>query len=145
VTERYIKLPGGGVDEGEEPVDAVLREMKEEIGADVHEIRFLSSLKVDWTPDWVEGQPKRKERYEQFRGEETFFFVAFVSRLGKPTSKEGDAWADVQGSCLYTFPEVTASLDKISRTLSDPSFASFNAMITACIKLIHMMIGVSKA
>ncbi len=81
----------------------------------MRELRELSSLTVDWTPEWTEGDPKREERYKQFRGEETFFFLAFVSTLKKPTSQEGDAWLDIKENCLFTLPEVIASLEKFHR------------------------------
>jgi 8-oxo-dGTP diphosphatase len=41
-------LPGGGVDPGEEPVAAVLREVHEETGQDVDEVRLLEVVTHHW-------------------------------------------------------------------------------------------------
>lgn len=33
--KRYCKIPGGGIEEGETPIDAMIREVREEVGLDV--------------------------------------------------------------------------------------------------------------
>jgi len=43
-------------------------------------------------PEWADT-PKRKERYNQFRGEKIHIMVGEVEKFIKPTSDEGDAWS----------------------------------------------------
>ena len=88
----YIKFPGGGVDAGENPGQAVKRELKEECGISVKKLTLISELTADWHPEWTENDPKRIQRYQQFKGEKTHLFIAFLDKVNKPTSKEGDAW-----------------------------------------------------
>ena len=141
IADGCVTFPGGEIGDGETPTDAVIRKLKEEIGAEVSELRQLSSLTVDWT----ENDSKRFERYDKFRGEETFFFVAFVSKLSKPASTKGDAWANVGETHTFTFPEVISSLEKADRRARGTNYSAFYAVQITCAKLIHMMIGVSKA
>ena len=42
--KNYYKLPGGGLDEGEEKINALKRECKEEIGCDVEIINEVGSI-----------------------------------------------------------------------------------------------------
>ena len=43
-----ISLPGGGLDEGESPLDAALRETEEEIGVSRGEVRIIGALSPLW-------------------------------------------------------------------------------------------------
>ena len=55
----YVKFPGGGVDKGETPAKAVLREIKEELKVTVKNLTFITELTAEWHPEWTEGDPKR--------------------------------------------------------------------------------------
>lgn len=42
--EKYYKLPGGGIEEGEDKITALYRECQEEIGCDVEIIKEIGSI-----------------------------------------------------------------------------------------------------
>lgn len=48
------EIPGGGLDAGEDPLQAVQREVKEELGRDLAPGRLLV---VDWVPEQADGRP----------------------------------------------------------------------------------------
>jgi 8-oxo-dGTP pyrophosphatase MutT (NUDIX family) len=48
------EIPGGGLDAGEDPFQAVLREVKEELGRDHAPGRLLV---IDWVPEQKDGRP----------------------------------------------------------------------------------------
>jgi len=71
-------FPGGGVDSGENPTQAILRELNEELGSNKFEIVKISKIidKYDW-PDEVIIK-RRLEKNQNFRGQErTQFLVKF--------------------------------------------------------------------
>ncbi len=45
---RLWSFPGGGVNEGEDPRDAAIREVKEEVGVDLTDVVFLGKLLYDY-------------------------------------------------------------------------------------------------
>ena len=90
---KYIMYPGGGVDEGETPCQAVRREIKEETGCCVVDLKNVATIDSLWWPQWTENKPKREARYKQFKGERTHLFVGYIKSFGNPTSQEGDAWS----------------------------------------------------
>ena len=67
---HYLAFPGGGVDPGEEPIEAATRELMEEVGAILKEpMKSLGEITWVWNPEWADT-PKRQKRYQQFQGEE---------------------------------------------------------------------------
>jgi 8-oxo-dGTP pyrophosphatase MutT (NUDIX family) len=48
------EIPGGGLDAGEDPLQAVVREVKEELGRDHAPGRLLV---IDWVPEQNDGRP----------------------------------------------------------------------------------------
>ncbi|MER5358556.1 NUDIX hydrolase [Streptomyces sp. NPDC002785] len=48
------EIPGGGLDTGEDPLQTVQREAKEELGIDLTPGRLLA---VDWVPEQSDGRP----------------------------------------------------------------------------------------
>jgi 8-oxo-dGTP pyrophosphatase MutT (NUDIX family) len=92
----HFGFPGGGIDPGEEPRAALLREISEETGLDVDDITPHGRVQWDWPEEWPKND-KQRLRYNQFRGEDSHIFTGRVKGRGKATSKEGDAWPAVVG------------------------------------------------
>ncbi len=69
------QMPQGGVQKGEDPVVAALRELKEEVGTDNAEIiaRIPEKLTYDF-PDWVQHKGDRPYR-GKYRGQEQIWFA----------------------------------------------------------------------
>jgi len=90
---HYIMLPGGGIDDGETPEEAGRREIEEEVGIKLDgDLIPITTVEWDWMPEWANNE-KRKDRYNQFRGERVHFMVGKIKSIDKPISKEGDAWS----------------------------------------------------
>ncbi len=72
-----IQTVQGGIDPGETPEQAAMRELTEEIGIWPHQYEFKASLlkteKYDWTPDVQE-----KLKHTGFMGQEQYFFLVEV-------------------------------------------------------------------
>ncbi len=98
--KNEYKLPGGGIDDGENPTDAFLRECVEEIGAEVEISKFLGTIEED----------KSQENFKQI----SFVFVGNVVKdLGKNnlTEKEKNEQAKV---CWL---DPATALDKMKKSL----------------------------
>ena len=77
----YIEFPGGGVDENEEPGEALIREALEEAGVVLDgKIKKVGQMNFIWDKDWAKSE-KQKKRYEEFRGEEMYFFTGKVKEI----------------------------------------------------------------
>jgi 8-oxo-dGTP diphosphatase len=81
-------LPGGGVDHGESPNDAVVRELYEEAG-----LRALSSRLVD-VHDVHVVAPGRHDRYEDYHGVHLLYAVV-VDPTVEPRVVELDGTTDI--------------------------------------------------
>jgi 8-oxo-dGTP diphosphatase len=78
VTKRgYYKLPGGGVDEGEDTMKALKRECKEEIGCDIEIVGEVGTTVEYWKED-VEKQTSH------------CFIAKLVGEKGTPQLTEGE-------------------------------------------------------
>lgn len=111
---HYIAFPGGGVDPGEEPIEAATRELMEEVGAILKEpMKSLGEVTWVWNPEWADT-PKRQKRYQQFQGERVYFFTGEVDRFVGATSDEGDAW---EGNLLMDIQDAIDYLHKAKANL----------------------------
>ena len=105
-------LPGGGVDHGEAPADAVVREVREESGLDAHLGELLGVHDEHFTGTAPDG------REEDFHGVHLVFTATVTP--GEPTVQETDgttddvAWVsvtDIEQETLPVTEVVTAALD----------------------------------
>lgn len=102
VNKNEYKLPGGGIDKGEEPDEAFKREVMEETGCKIENVKFL-------------GITKELKSYDNFQ-QISYIFKADVNEITaklKLTSKEIDEGGQV------IWMGVTEALEKITNCLND--------------------------
>ena len=51
--DRHWTLPGGGVEAGESPIEALEREVREETGIELKQIEFVGAYAAPWKDDLV--------------------------------------------------------------------------------------------
>lgn len=90
--ESYLMFPGGGVDPGESKARTARREIAEETGAKVSELRHVTTVDWDWFPEWAAGSDTRKARYAQFRGERVHFYTARLAPGKEQYTGSEDSW-----------------------------------------------------
>ena len=135
---HYIAFPGGGVDPGESPKSAARREVMEEAGAVLKgDLKPMGDISWVWNPEWADS-PKRKKRYQQFQGEQVYFFTGEVEKFVKPTSDEGDAWS---GNKLMKFSDAIAYLQAQKANLKYPNQAKYIDYQIACLSQIQKAKG----
>ena len=131
---HYIAFPGGGVDPGESPKAAAKREVMEEVGAVLKgDLKLMGDISWVWNQEWADS-PKRKKRYQQFQGEQVYFFTGEVEKFVKPTSDEGDAWS---GKKLMKFSDAIAYLQAEKANLKYPNQAKYIDYQIACLSQIQ--------
>ncbi|MBI2683906.1 MAG: NUDIX domain-containing protein [Actinobacteria bacterium] len=79
----FERLFGGGIDGGEHAIDAVAREIREELGAEIDDVRLLGVLENIFT---YEGKPEHE--------------IAFVfdARFADPSREARDSIVGVEGN-----------------------------------------------
>jgi len=100
--QEYFETPGGGVDEGETPEEALVRECEEELGLIVEPIEELAVV---------------KDAYNLIkRQNENHFFLAKAARKTKKHfESEGDAY--IVGTLWITIDEAIKLMEEMDRTL----------------------------
>ena len=87
----YLEFPGGGVDEGEDPGKALMREAYEEAGVILDgELKSAGVIHFIWGPEWAKTD-KQKSRYEKFKGEEMDLFYGKVKELHPPKGDSNES------------------------------------------------------
>lgn len=89
--DSFIAFPGGGVDNGENVEDSVIRETLEETGAVIKNLQNIGNLKFVWGADWAKTE-KQKKRYQEFRGEDMTFFIGEIDRFVDVNKECEDYW-----------------------------------------------------
>jgi len=106
----YILFPGGGVDDGEQPRDAAIRETLEE--ANRHPINITASGVVEAV--WPTDSGNSFWDSSDFDGERTYFFS------GLDAGEAGVTHADQEPFAVIPFDELTKRLDEL---IADPAQA----------------------
>ena len=114
----YLIFPGGGIGEGENPKQALLREAYEETGVVMDgELKELGMLQIIWGEDWAKTD-KQKERYKKFKGDEMHFFVGKIKQFEKIKSKE-DTWKGEKLMPIAKAIEIIENARPFSKTLEE--------------------------
>ncbi|HLC55923.1 MAG TPA: NUDIX hydrolase [Candidatus Nanoarchaeia archaeon] len=103
-----VLFPGGGVDENEEIIKAMIRETKEETGVIIKDIMKLGTIKIIWGPNWAKTE-KQKSRYTAFQGDEMHFFIGNIERFEEPEIKKEDFWS---GNKLMNVSDVIKKIEE---------------------------------
>ena len=103
-----VLFPGGGVDENEEIIKAMIRETKEETGVIIKDIMKSGTIKIIWGPNWAKTE-KQKSRYTAFQGDEMHFFIGNIERFEEPEIKKEDFWS---GNKLMNVSDVIKKIEE---------------------------------
>lgn len=76
-----IQTVQGGIDEGENPEEAAVRELKEELGIDPGDFEvkayLIDTFKYDWTPE-IQKRLKQLGKKVKFKGQEQHYFLVEI-------------------------------------------------------------------
>mgnify|MGYP005762199569 CR=1 FL=1 len=101
--QGMLHIPGGGLEDGEHPLDGVIREVKEETGLDIYNIKPF-----DFADDFVE-----------YKGEQTQFI--FLRYTAESVTHEAVASSDakeiiwVHKDRLLDYPQNPATIDLLKK------------------------------
>ena len=95
--KRGWGLPGGHVEEGEPPIDAIIRECREEASVDIKNIRLVGYWEADKIKDLDENKQYPKKGYQ----------LLFIAELDKLHKFEGNFEVDFR---RFVKPDMISSL-----------------------------------
>lgn len=127
----YYKLPGGGMEEGEEYIETLIREVKEETGLVV----VKDSIKEF-------GYVKRieKGRYEDIFIQENFYYTCEVE--DEPQSQELDDSEEEEEFILeFVEPEVAIHVNNTSNHKEKVSVRTYAGMILRENRVLEMILN----
>lgn len=103
-----LQMPQGGIDKGETPVQAVYREMREEIGLHPEDVRFMASTRKWYKYDLPESARKKKSIRGQRQKWFLFLLAASEDKIDFTTDKfqefVGYEWIDLEQVSLSVIP-----------------------------------------
>ncbi len=121
---RY-QMPQGGIDKGEKPVEAVYREMHEEVGLHPEDVRFIASTRQWYKYDLPEVARKKRTIRGQRQKWFLFLLVADESRINLKTDKiqefEDYKW--------YDLDEIMETVIPFKRTVYEQVIKEFRPFI----------------
>ena len=90
-TDYGIIFAGGGIDTGETPHQAMIRETFEETGLKIESVKHIHTQEFLYDAQWPKTQ-KQRQRYAVYKGDEMYFLIGFITSSKSQVSTMEDAW-----------------------------------------------------
>lgn len=133
--DRGFGVFGGGVDDGEDALEAAAREFGEEAGYELLDPRFVEvdPVTADWSPPYVSD--KQAERAKKYRGSRTRFVTG---RIGQPREKGrgDDADSGLDDIRFYDIDEADGMLNP--ETAMDAGLARSRKAVLQALRAARM-------
>ncbi len=116
--EQFYSIPGGGIEKGEDKIDAVYREIREEFGIDKKQLEIIDKSTTPVQFDFKTG-PRIMHGAEYVGQERFFFLLKFIGEDNYIRIDESEVrkylWADFSELDKYLLFE--GQLDSVKKTL----------------------------